>query len=255
MIGDDEDIGVRSTPGLVEPLHQASELPVGLEQRDVRLGAAGGVGVLGLVGLGEPEERYGGPPVLYRVARQDIHRPGHPARVGLRLPGPRSEPLDDLVVERPGQAEVGMDGRPAGPLGVRVMDVGVAGRAAHDGHVLPTMLRDDVGKCGNEQHAAQGRLYLGEYRLKGRKGPFRVEVPEDDRVGREAVHSWVAPGRHRRGVRACDGWEDGVVVGEGHPLRGEGGQVRHELCGHLRGLQPIEDHDENRTHRHFSERG
>jgi hypothetical protein len=129
-------------------------------------------------------------------------------------------------VQHSGQREVWVDGGATKVFGIGILEVGVASGAGADRDVFQLVLVEDVAEGWLQQDGSTG-CHLGQNWLEGADCPVRIKFRNDERVGRQAVGTWVVAGDDAGDVGTGDGWKDGVVVVAGNAVGGQASKVGH----------------------------
>ena len=248
MIGQDENVHVRRQPARLKPIQDAPETGVRLSDRAVGHLGTDARRVLGLVRLRRPYQRHGGRPLGEYVIRKYAYRAVESRGVRERFGLPRAEPRFEPRRQTARQGEVGMNRRAARYVGVRVVDVCVAGRADSDGDVLHAALGENIRQRGREKRLARRAPQLFERGFERREHAGRVEIPRDHDIRRQPVPARLPSRDHARRVHAGNGREHGMMILEEDALIREPRQIGRQLRSNLRGLQPVEHGDENLRH-------
>ena len=180
------------------------------------------MGVLGRVGLGKPQQGYGGMALGKDIFGENVQGAAHLCGGGFAAVGPRAEAGDYFGVQRAGQAEVRVDGCAAARLGVGVLQVGVAGCSGAYGDVFAAMAVQDVAEGGFQQHGMVCGNFR-ERRFQGADGAVRVKLRDDQHIPGQAVSAGVVAGDDAGDVGPGDGGEDGMMIDAGNALSGEAG--------------------------------
>ena len=172
----------------------------------------------------------------------------HAGRVGKGFLGPGTESLQQLAMKVGRQSKLGMDGRAAALGSQGIMHIGVATGAHSNGHILLSLLGQNVGQRRSQQYLMATFRDGRQVGLQNRYGLVGIVFGKDHVVGSQSVDAGVAAGDQAGGVGAGNGGENRMVPGEGHSLAGPASQIRHELGDYLGWLQPIENHDQDLRH-------
>ena len=172
----------------------------------------------------------------------------HTRRVGKGFLRPGTEPLHQLAMEVGRQSKLGVDCRAAALGSQGIMHIGIAAGTHSNGHILPSLLGQNVGQRRSQQYP---NATFRDGRQVGLQDPYGLVgfvFGKDHSVGGQPVDAGVAAGDQAGSIRAGNGGEDRMVPGEGHSIASPVSQIRHELGNNLSWLQPIENHDEDRRH-------